>query len=258
MKYKLGFALAGLLLIARARRNGTAQTADAGAEARALKPILKPLLGWAMRRALVGRSRSTPSPGQGRFARADVDRILRQLWRNYDELAADIPRQPAFSARLCVSLAGVTIAAYRAVLAAGVEKDEAVRLVADAVWVIYAKGAVLPGLISRAIARDPVRRLRIATNLVRRFPFNSPAFVMEDVPDHGVVAFDVRRCLIAEYFRSYGLEDLCAGTWCGQDYALAEMWGAKLERSGTLVAGDDRCGFRWKVVQPEKRKACVR
>ena len=247
-------ALAGLLVAVQVRRKTTSLLADTGGETRALKSIMKPLFRWATRRALVGRARSTSSPEQGRFTRAEVDRILKQLWRNYDELVPGIPREPTIGARMNVRLACATIAAYQALLAAGIEKDEAVMLIADVAWEVCGKGAMLPGLVSRAFARDPVRRLRIATNLVRRFPFNPPGYVMEDVPADDMVAFDVRRCPVGEYFRSYDLGQLCMGTWCSQDYAFAEIWGGKLERSGTLAAGDDRCDFRWKVVRAGQGK----
>ncbi len=206
---------------------------------------MKPVFRWATRRALVGRTRCTSSPEQGRFTRADADLILNRLWHNYDELVPGIPREPTFGARMNLRLACATIAAYRALLAAGIEKDEAISLIADVAWGVCGKGAALPGLVSRAFARDPVRRLRIATNLVRRFPFNQPGYMMEDVPADDMVAFDVRRCPVAEYFRSYDLGQLCMGTWCGQDYAFAELWGGRFERGGTLVEGADRCDMRW-------------
>ncbi len=31
---------------------------------------------------------------------------------------------------------------------------------------------------------------------------------------------------------------------CNLDYALAEMWGGTLQRSGTLVGGESCCNFR--------------
>ena len=241
-------ALAALLLLAQARRNMAAQQAGAGGEARALKSIVRPLLRWATRRALVGRSRSTFSPEKGRFTRADVDRIIRQLWRSYDELVPGIPWEPTLGARLNLRLACATVAAHRALVEAGVEKEEAVRLIADVAWEVCGKGAALPGLVARAFARDPVRRLRITTDLVRRFPFNPPGYVIEDVAAaDGAVAFDVRRCPVADYFRSHDLGQLCVGTWCSQDYPFAEIWGGRLERSRTLAAGDDHCDFRWKA-----------
>ncbi len=57
----------------------------------------------------------------------------------------------------------------------------------------------------------------------------------------------MRRCPVADYLGSRGAADLCAGSWCNLDYALAEMWGGTLERSGTLVGGASCCDFRFRV-----------
>jgi ubiquinone biosynthesis protein len=53
------------------------------------------------------------------------------------------------------------------------------------------------------------------------------------------------RCPVADYLGQRDAADLCAGSWCNLDYALAEMWGARLERSSTLVAGAGCCDFRF-------------
>jgi ubiquinone biosynthesis protein len=95
--------------------------------------------------------------------------------------------------------------------------------------------------------RDRLGRLRFATDLFRSFPFNPPGYLMEDISAPHEVAFDVRRCPVAEYFRRHGASEVCVATWCNLDYALAEQWGGRLERTGTLAAGADRCDFRWKV-----------
>ncbi|MFQ5740811.1 MAG: L-2-amino-thiazoline-4-carboxylic acid hydrolase, partial [Acidobacteriota bacterium] len=63
------------------------------------------------------------------------------------------------------------------------------------------------------------------------------------LPSNDGIYFDMRRCPVAEYFRSSGAADLCVGSWCNLDYGLAEMWGGWLERTGTLAGGDDCCRF---------------
>ncbi len=50
-------------------------------------------------------------------------------------------------------------------------------------------------------------------------------------------------------FPSAQRTDLCVGTWCNLDYALAELWGGKLGRTTTLVEGYDRCNFHFKAVR---------
>ncbi|MCF6238033.1 MAG: L-2-amino-thiazoline-4-carboxylic acid hydrolase [Candidatus Marinimicrobia bacterium] len=56
------------------------------------------------------------------------------------------------------------------------------------------------------------------------------------------------KCLVAEYFQKYNAQDLCVNVWCNQDFALAEMWGAKLERTTTLAEGCTRCDFRFMIT----------
>ncbi len=163
-------------------------------------------------------------------------------------MAVDIPPEQVLGARINLRLACATAAAYRALLAENTDEAEARRLTADVVWAIYHRMGRVAWTMSRAFAHDPARRLRISTGIARRFPFGPPSYLMEDVDDPVAVAFDVRRCPIAEYFAATGLPELCVDTWCNQDYALAEMWGARLQRSVTLAGGADRCDFRWKPM----------
>jgi hypothetical protein len=97
------------------------------------------------------------------------------------------------------------------------------------------------------ITGDPVRRLRLSVNAFLTFPFGRPGYQFDDVPQADGRSLDMRRCPVADYLGSRGAADLCAGSWCNLDYALAEMWGGTLERSGTLVAGASCCDFRFRV-----------
>ena len=76
------------------------------------------------------------------------------------------------------------------------------------------------------------------------FPFNAPGYRVEPVAGGTGTSFDVVRCPIADYFRKQGTIDLCSASWCGLDYAFAELTHQKLVRTKTLVRGDDRCDFR--------------
>ncbi|MEO7582161.1 MAG: L-2-amino-thiazoline-4-carboxylic acid hydrolase, partial [Ferruginibacter sp.] len=60
-----------------------------------------------------------------------------------------------------------------------------------------------------------------------------------------------------EYFLSKGLSKFCTKTWCSLDYRLAELWHAKLERTGTIAGGADKCDFRW-TGKIEKSKDILR
>jgi ubiquinone biosynthesis protein len=173
--------------------------------------------------------------------------VVREALRDLESCAAEASVEPSFGARMNVRLAGVTLAAHRALTAAGVEQAYATELVGDAAWCVYEKWGWLAAGLAWVARRDPVGRLRFATDLFRSFPFNPPGYLMEDISAPHEVAFDVRRCPVAEYFRRHGASEVCVATWCNLDYALAEQWGGRLERRGTLAAGADRCDFRWKV-----------
>ncbi len=198
--------------------------------------MLRPLLGPAARRVLGDR-----------FEPRDVASILRAAFDDYERRRAEVPREGG-AARAMVHLAALTAALYRVLLARGLTEGDARRRVADLAWLVYEKMAAVPWAIACVTKRAPRARLQKATDSFRRFPFGPPGYDMVDVPaEAGVVAFDVRRCPVAEYFRAQGLAELCVEAWCDLDIALAEKWGARLERTGTLAGGADRCDFRWCV-----------
>jgi len=211
---------------------------------RMVKGVGGPLLGVLFRRVLVGRQVGGVAGGRT-LTRPEVGRIFGRLWAHFDDLAPGIPWEPTFGSRMNVALAALTVAAYRALGEAGIPGPAAGDLIKEIAWRVYRIWALLPGAIARLVTRRPVKRLRVATGLFRRFPFNPPGYRMEDVAAAGAVAFDVYRCPVAEYFRAHGLGELCVGTWCALDEPLAAMWGSALERQGTLAAGAARCDFRW-------------
>ncbi len=214
-----------------------------------LKALLKLLLTPAARRALRGSVRSR-----------EVERALQETWRIYDRLLPKIPKESTWGGRLMVRLAACAVSLYRALLQMNVPGEEAARLVSAAAWLVYEKMALAPRVLAALVTRDPLRRLRMATDLFRRFPFGPPSYRMEDVPaESGVVAFDVLRCPVAEFFRREGQPELCVSTFCQLDFPLARTGGGTLERTSTIAAGAERCDFRWRVLaQAPTRSALQR
>jgi ubiquinone biosynthesis protein len=219
----------------------------------AVNLIYKPVMKWAAHRALVGRNRSRHEPEQGRFTRADVDHIIDETWQNFEQLAPSVPREPTVGNRMVMLLACMTASCFRSLMAAGVERDYAIELFADIAWQVYEKSGILLDFIARLATHDSVEQMRMRVNMFLRFPFNSPGYIFERVPADpsiglgtgGGIAFNMLRCPAAEYFQSLGMADLCVSSWCNLDYGLAEMWGGRLERTGTLAGGDERCDFRF-------------
>jgi len=213
----------------------------------AIRPVAK----QAALRTIVGRLRLRGRADGGRFTRADVRRIHGTAWRLFGELASKVPTEPTVGGRLNVLLACVSVSYFRALLAAGVERAYAIELFADAAWKIYEKWGLVPRLLARFVTRDPVERMRWRVNGFLRFPFNPPAYEFEQFPIADGIRIDMHRCPVADYLRAQGATDLCVGSWCDLDYALAEMWGGRLVRDGTLAAGAPHCDFRFKVMAPK-------
>jgi ubiquinone biosynthesis protein len=173
---------------------------------------------------------------------------LQAIWRFYDQLVPSIPKEPTWGGRLMVRLAACAVSLYRALVQMNIPGEEAARLVSAAAWLVYEKMALPPRVLAALLTRDPLRRLKVATDLFRWFPFGPPADRMEDVSaEAGVVAFDVLRCPVAEFFRRVGQPELCVSTFCQLDFPLAKAWGGTLERTSTIAAGAERCDFRWRV-----------
>jgi ubiquinone biosynthesis protein len=144
-------------------------------------------------------------------------------------------------------LSCVTLACFRVFMATGIEREYAIELIGDMAWIIYEKWGRFPILIARLLTRDPREQLRMSVNMFLRFPFTPPGYVFERLPSSDGISLDMLRCPVAEYFHKQDASDLCVGTWCNLDFALAEMWGGWLERTETLAVGCARCDFRFRA-----------
>lgn len=219
--------------------------------------LFRPTVRWAAHQVLPGRNRSRRQPERGRFTHADVDSILVETWHRYVELAPAAPEEPTLGSRMNVHLAVLSLACFQTLRAHGAEQPYAIELFADMAWAIYAQWGRIPDSVARLLAQTPLQRLRLDVAAFLRFPFNPPGYAIERLADGEGVAFNVRRCPIAEYFQAHGAADLCVASWCNLDYALAEMWGGHLERSGTLANGDAFCDFRF-VTGPDTSAPALR
>lgn len=213
------------------------------------KLFFKPLAGWAARRALVGRNRSSYEPEKGRFSQVEVNRLLDQSWQAFDELAPDVSHEPTFGSRLNVRLAALTLAMLHTLNEAGIERRYAIELIGDTCWNIYQywgrSGKFLTRLFGQSRLDKMTKRVRPDGSWPMSFPFNPPGYRARYMPTKGGIGFDVIHCPVAKYFQEHGSMDLVVSTWCMLDYPLAEMLNMKLVRSQTLAAGNPRCDFQW-------------
>ncbi len=210
-----------------------------------VRVIYRPVAKEAVLEALTGRNRDRHNPSRSRFTRAEVKAVLKRAWQRYEGLAPHVPREPKFGNRMNVQLACLSLALFQVLLGYDLKRKYAIELVGDVTWKVYRRWAGLPYWIAGMITHDPLERMRIPIRMFMRFPFTQPGYQFEFLPDPDRVALDILRCPVAEYFDKNEAADLCRGTWCNLDFALAEIWGGSLERTGTLAGGSTRCDFRF-------------
>ena len=216
----------------------------------------------AASRALVGRNRSLTDPTAGRFTRREVTGIVSDAFDRFERLVPDIPSEPTVGSRQNVRLAALTLSLMEVLVLAGVERSYAIELTGDTCWRFYRQWGRATKVVTNVVSRDPTRRLRLSVNAFLTYPFGRPGYRFDDVPEEDGRSLNMRRCPVADYLAQRGAADLCAGSWCNLDYALAEMWGATLERSRTLVSGADCCDFRFHALpvagEQTRREVAIR
>lgn len=205
----------------------------------------EPLARMAASRAIVGRNRSRTDPRAGRFTRHDVDVVVRDAFDRFERLIPDLPGEPTVSSRQNVVLAALTLSLMEALEQAGIERGYVIELTSDTCWRFYRQWGRTTATFTKLMSRDPTRRLRLSVNVFLTYPFGRPGYRFDDVVEENGRSLDMRRCPVADFLGQRDAADLCAGSWCNLDYALAEMWGARLERTSTLVAGASHCDFRF-------------
>lgn len=184
----------------------------------------------------------------------ECGQILAEVWDRYYELEPDLPVADSLGATFTTHLAVATLAVFEVLRYHGVEREQAYQIIYDTGWRLYTKMGEPPLLAASAYTRAPAKRLRIATDLFRFFPFGEPGYRWEDVEGPpSVVGFDCVKCPVAEFFARHDESELCVHTWCNLDFPLAEKWGGRLERTGTIASGAARCDFRWHADADEVR-----
>ena len=185
------------------------------------------------------------------YKREEVIEILNGYWQKYLKSKPEIPTQPTLGGTLMVNLAAMSSAFYEELSSRGQTKEVTTQLFYDIAWKVYVKMGKLSWWLSGRGNR--YEHLLKATKLFRQFPFNSPSYVWQDVETtSNVVSFNCLKCPVAEYFQSKGLSEFCVATWCALDYPLAEMWDARLERTGSIAGGAEICDFRWILKEDKK------
>ena len=175
-----------------------------------------------------------------------VQLILKNTRQEYTDSEAALPKQQTLGATFTIHGACVTVALYNNLLKSGKTKDDATRLIYEVGWRLYTRMSEIPMLMAGLFSENAHKRMELATKVFRMFPFTAPDYGWEEVQaDDNTVAFNCTRCHVAEYFKKLNLGDVCYNTWCKLDFSLAEQWGGKLERTGSIAGGAEKCDFRW-------------
>jgi hypothetical protein len=170
---------------------------------------------------------------------------VRDTFDRFDRHVPAIPREPTAGSQQNVMLAALTLSLLEILEEAGVERCYAIELVGDTCWRFYRHWGRATKTITNLITRDATHRLRLNVNAFVTYPFGRPGYRFDDVPEADGRSLNMLHCPVADYLGQRHAADLCAGSWCNLDYALAEAWGARLQRSGTLVGGATHCDFRF-------------
>lgn len=180
------------------------------------------------------------------FNNNEVQDILHGYWQRYLQLKPEVPKMPTMGGSLMLHLSAMSTGFYQELTARGKDEETNTQLLYKIAWKVYQKMGRFSWWLAGIGNRTGYYRLLKATKLFRAFPFNSPSYQWKDVKaEKDVVGFDCLKCPVAEYFETKGLLKLCVATWCALDYPLAEIWNAKLERTGSIADGEDKCDFRW-------------
>ncbi|MFQ5537816.1 MAG: L-2-amino-thiazoline-4-carboxylic acid hydrolase [Gemmatimonadota bacterium] len=187
-----------------------------------------------------------------RMALGDAERVFREAWARHRARTHELPKEGTVGGRLNVRLASLTLEFMRTLEATGYERSEAVRLTREIAWRLYRRWASIPRAWGRMRGGSRTNRMNHMLRAFLRFPFSEPSYRWDLSSRSGVAHLDVYRCPVADFFIHEGAGDVCAGTWCTLDYPLAEYWGGRYERDGTIAVGDKVCRMRWIAEEPEQ------
>jgi hypothetical protein len=227
-----------------------------------LRLLLRRLVARAAHQILAGRLVERGRPERGRFLRRDVDAILAQAWKNLDEMLpeAELDRIPTVGNRQNVYLAVLTLAAHRAFVDAGIEREYAIELFADVGWKVYERFVALPRFVARIVSRDPQRRLDLILRALLVYPFSHPGrpgYECRAWSEPGAFCTFWTHCPPQQFVRRWvethgdkGELEAFRKSWCWYDWAIARAMAdgdseGAYERPHTLSEGDDVCDMRW-------------
>jgi len=178
------------------------------------------------------------------FSRKEIEDILSKYWDRYLSLKKDVLYQPTLGGRTMVHLAAMSTAFYNELEYRGFDEKTITDWFYQIAWKVYVKMGKMSWSIAGLFGKR--KKLKKSISLFRKFPFNNPSYKWIDhINNEKEISFDCVKCPVAEYFGRHELSNFCSNTWCAFDFPLAELWGAKLERKGSIAGGATKCDFKW-------------
>lgn len=180
------------------------------------------------------------------FDKETIKVILKGYFARYRQLRKAIGREPTLGGTVMVHLAAMSTAFYQELTARGIGEAKTTHYFYDIAWKIYEIMGRFTWKIAGLRYQNRAKRMAYATKLFRTFPFDSPSYYWENIPQADEsVRFNCTKCPVAEYFETKGLSEFCVKTWCALDAPLAKMWNAHLERTNSIAGGAKVCDFKW-------------
>jgi len=200
---------------------------------------------------LAGRNRNRRKPELGRITKKDIDLITEEFEKNYKILKDDAPVERTLGSRFMLKNGMLSLALYRAIRKITDEEGYAAELCADILYKFFKKQVRMQRFAARLLNRDPQKQMNMLQRMVLKFPLASPGYICKIIKMDNVSAYDIFRCPVYDYFKSFGREEMefFRYSWCTFDFAISEYMvrGGGYERNLTLSNGDDRCDMRWKA-----------
>lgn len=211
----------------------------------------RPSVAVTARGTLPGRSRSRTDPQAEWLTFRQVSQLVDDAFSGFGSRMSDFPAKPTQGNLQDVTRTALTPAFLNAQQTAGIERDYDIQLTGDTCWGFRGPWGGLTKGETRILSRDPVRRVQLSVSGFLTSPFDRPGYGSDDVERVKGRSLDGQRCPLAEDLGARGSTDLCTVSWCNVDYALAETWGAALQRSGSLVDGADHWDVRFRTKPPD-------
>ncbi|MEM8836656.1 MAG: L-2-amino-thiazoline-4-carboxylic acid hydrolase [Pseudomonadota bacterium] len=148
------------------------------------------------------------------------------------------------------------LALYRALKDHRLPLNEAGPITEEIGMKVYRPSPAFLYAVSRLRSAKRGPRVKWVLGILTGYFFSAPFIHRHRKPGEGeVVAFDVTRCPLADYFETMGSPEATPYGACNLDYGAAETFGVDLVRSQTIADGSAYCDFRWRFKGQQQRSS---